>query len=81
MKTNAQHTPILGDDKPPNHAGGDTSNGHLSPLNAALAAVSENCGQGGPGVDLDIYLAAVDAGRSHTEALTIAKTIFGNCAA
>lgn len=81
MKTNAQHTPILGDDKPPNHAGGNTSNRHLSPLDAALAAVSGSDGFQGPGVDLDTYLAAIDAGRSHMEALTIAKTIFGGCAA
>lgn len=80
-KTTAQHTPIPEDGKRhPAPAGASTRTEQASPLHTALAAVS-SYGDQGPGVDLETYLAAVDAGRSHQDALTIAKTSFEGCVA
>lgn len=60
MKTKTEHTPILEERKPP----------RVTPLAAGLAAVSDYISLG---VDLEAYLMAIEGGRTHDEAVTIAR--------
>lgn len=79
MKTNTQHSLIPDDGKRnPVPAGTSVRSERveqMSPLDSALAAVSDYCKQA-QGVDLETYLAAVGSGRPHAEALIIAKITF-----